>query len=128
MVNFDIFDLIRSGDAEWLRGDILSFTENGLEFNQRAKGVPKLGPGKTVNVDADIVILATRFDRPSLSFLPSETFEAPYGPPNWYLKTFTPQHPSVCINAIGSVGNWHIGIYTRILLMFLLDPLTRPRP
>ncbi|OBT66092.1 hypothetical protein VE03_05069 [Pseudogymnoascus sp. 23342-1-I1] len=134
MVNSDIFDLIRSGDAEWLRGDILSFTENGLRFNQRDKGVPKRGPGKTVDVDADMVILATGFDRPSLSFLPSETFEAPYGPPNWYLQTFPPQHPSVCatnctyINAIGSVGNWHIGIYTRILLMFLLDPMTRPRP
>lgn len=24
------------------------------------------------------------------------------------------------------MGNFHIGIYTRILLMFLLDPLTRP--
>ena len=32
------------------------------------------------------------------------------------------------MNAIGSVGNWHIGIYTRILLMFLVDPLTRPSP
>lgn len=30
------------------------------------------------------------------------------------------------MNAIGTVGNWHIGIYTRILLMFLVDPLTRP--
>jgi hypothetical protein len=32
------------------------------------------------------------------------------------------------VNAIGTVGNWHIGIYTRILLMFLVDPLTRPGP
>lgn len=35
---------------------------------------------------------------------------------------------STYVNAIGTVGNWHIGIYTRILLMFLVDPLTRPRP
>jgi hypothetical protein len=27
----------------------------------------------------------------------------------------------------GTVGNWHIGIYTRLLLMFLVDPLTRPK-
>jgi len=33
---------------------------------------------------------------------------------------------STYISAIGTVGNWHIGIYTRILLMFLVDPLTRP--
>lgn len=30
------------------------------------------------------------------------------------------------INAIGTVGHFHIGVYTRILLMFLSDPLTRP--
>lgn len=35
---------------------------------------------------------------------------------------------STYVNGIGAVGNWHIGIYTRILLMFLVDPLTRPRP
>jgi hypothetical protein len=32
------------------------------------------------------------------------------------------------VAGIGTVGNWHIGIYTRILLMFLSDPLTRPGP
>jgi hypothetical protein len=30
------------------------------------------------------------------------------------------------VNAIGTVGNYHIGIYTRFLLMFLVDPLSRP--
>ncbi len=30
------------------------------------------------------------------------------------------------VNAIGTVGNYHIGIYTRLLLMFLVDPLARP--
>jgi len=77
--------------------------------------------------------MATGFDRPTLEFLPEDSFGDPYSPPNWYLQTFPPQHVSVCcnnctyVNAIGSVGNWHIGIYTRILLMFLSDPLTRPR-
>jgi hypothetical protein len=27
----------------------------------------------------------------------------------------------------GTVGNWHIGIYTRFLLMYLVDPLARPK-
>jgi len=31
------------------------------------------------------------------------------------------------VNAIGTVGNYHIGIYTRLLLMFLVDPLARPQ-
>lgn len=134
MVNSDVMDKIREGKAEWLRGDIKGFTEEGIVFNLRAKGVPSGGPGKLQLVKGDIVVMATGYDRPSLDFLPSDTFKDPYSPPNWYLQTFPPTHPSVCcnnctyVNAIGAVGNWHIGIYTRILLMFLSDPLTRPSP
>ncbi|QPH02574.1 hypothetical protein C2857_006786 [Epichloe festucae Fl1] len=134
MVNSDIMDKLRSGKAQWIRGDIESLVENGVQVNRRAKGVPKGGPGHQEVIDADMVIMATGFKRPSLSFLPDDSFEEPYGPPNWYLQTFPPAHPSVSainctyISAIGSVGNWHIGIYNRILLMFLVDPLTRPSP
>ncbi|KAJ3845510.1 hypothetical protein F5878DRAFT_654872 [Lentinula raphanica] len=133
MVNSDVLDKIREGSAAWLRGDIIGFVENGLRFTQRAQGVPPGGPGKEVTVECDLVIMATGFSRPKLSFLPDECFEEPYAPPNWYLQTFPPGYMSVCannctyVNAIGTVGNYHIGIYTRILLMFLVDPLTRPR-
>lgn len=46
---------------------------------------------------------------------------------------FPPSDPTVAginstyVNAIGAVGNYHIGIYTRLLLIYLIDPLTRPR-
>lgn len=132
MVNSDVLKRLRSGKAEWLRCDIEQFVDNGVQVNRRAKGVPKGGPGHQQVVEADIVIMATGFKRPSLSFLPDDSFDEPYAPPNWYLQTFPPTHPSISainctyISAIGSVGNWHIGIYTRILLMFLTDPLTRP--
>jgi hypothetical protein len=134
MVNSDVMDKIRSGKADWLRGDIKGFTEDGVKFSIRAKGVPAGGPGREEIIKGDIVVMATGFDRPSLNFLPDDNFKEPYAPPNWYLQTFPPEHPSICcnnctyVNAIGSVGNWHIGIYTRILLMFLSDPLTRPQP
>lgn len=134
MVNSDVMDKLRKGDAEWIRGDIEGFCEKGVIMNRRAKGVPKGGPGREQVIDADIVVMATGFKRPSLAFLPEDCFTAPYGPPNWYLQTFPPAHPSISainctyVSAIGSVGNWHIGIYTRILLMFLCDPLTRPSP
>lgn len=133
MVNSDVMDKIRSGEAEWLRGDIKRFTEKGILFNLRGKGVPPGGPGREREIEADIVVMATGYTRPTLNFLPEDSFGEPYNPPNWYLQTFPPNHVSVCannctyVNAIGSVGNWHIGIYTRILLMFLSDPLTRPR-
>jgi hypothetical protein len=134
MVNSDVMDKIRTGKAEWLRCDIKGFVEDGVKVNIRAKGVPKGGPGKEKIIKGDMVVMATGFDRPSLDFLPEDCFEEPYAPPNWYLQTFPPQHPSVCcnnctyINAIGTVGNWHIGILTRMLLTFLVDSRTRPSP
>lgn len=134
MVNSDVMDKIRSGTAEWVRCDIQSIEEHGVKVNRRSKGVPAGGPGKEDVIDADIIVLATGFARPSLSFLPEDSFKEPYGAPNWYLQTIPPVHPSVAainctyLSGIGTVGNWHIGIYTRILLMFLVDPLTRPSP
>ncbi|AEO70705.1 uncharacterized protein THITE_2122393 [Thermothielavioides terrestris NRRL 8126] len=134
MVNSDIMDKLRSGRAEWIRCDIERFTEKGVRINRRAKGVPAGGPGRPDLIEGDIVVMSTGYARPRLDFLPASCFDKPYDPPNWYLQTFPPNHPSVsCINctyknAIGTVGNWHIGIYTRILLMFLVDPLTRPSP
>ena len=134
MVNSDVLDLVRHGKADWLRGDIVHFTRDGIIFNHRAQGVPKGGPGRQEEVRADMVILATGFHRPSLAFLPDDVFAPPYAPPAWYLQCFPPQHVAICAanctyaNAIGTVGSWHIGIYTRLLLVFLVDPLARPRP
>ncbi|ERT03419.1 hypothetical protein HMPREF1624_01734 [Sporothrix schenckii ATCC 58251] len=134
MVNSDVMDKLRAGTAQWVRCDIEKFSETGVVVNRRGQGVPKNGPGHREEINADIVVLATGFKRPSLSILPEDCFDEPYDPPNWYLQTFPPTHPSIsAINctylaAIGTVGNWHIGIYTRILLMFLVDPLTRPSP
>lgn len=132
MVNSDIFHQIRAHKAAWLRGDIIKFTENGILFNHRAQGVPKGGPGREEEIKGDMVILATGFQRPSLSFLPPDCFEPDYQPPKWFVQVFPPKHMSICainatyVNAIGTVGNYHIGIYTRLLLMFLVDPLARP--
>jgi len=134
MVNSDVMEKLRSGKAEWLRCDIERCVEDGVLVNRRAKGVPAGGPGEKEVIRGDMIVMATGFERPELDFLPGSCFKKPYAPPNYYLGTFPPEHPSIsCINctykgAIGTVGNWHIGIYTRILLMFLVDPLTRPSP
>lgn len=133
MVNSRILEEIRAGRASWLRGDVHSIEPNGVLFNRRAKGVPKGGIGHEELVEGDFIIMATGFSRPSLGFLPPAVFEDPYPPPKWYLQVFPPSHPSICannctyVNAIGSVGNYHIGIYTRLLLVFLVDPLAAPR-
>lgn len=132
MVNSEIFHQIRSGKASWLRGDIYSVEENGILFNRRVPGVPKGGPGYEMLVEGDIIVMATGYKRPSLSFLPDEVFTPPYCPPRWYLQVFPPEYPSISainctyVNAIGTVGNYHIGIYTRLLLMFLVGKSAFP--
>lgn len=132
MVNDKVLEQIRSGEAKWLRGDIKHIAWDGIVYNLRESGVPQGGPGKETFVPCSVIVYATGFSRPSLDFLPSDCFDAPYEPPNWYLQTFPPSHVDICannctyVNAIGTVGHFHIGIYTRLLLMFLTDPLTRP--
>ncbi|CZT01098.1 related to ACB 4-hydroxyacetophenone monooxygenase [Rhynchosporium graminicola] len=44
MVNSEVLDKIRSGSAEWLRGDILSLTSTGIKFNHRGKRRPYQRP------------------------------------------------------------------------------------
>ncbi|KAJ5982229.1 hypothetical protein N7451_012329 [Penicillium sp. IBT 35674x] len=134
MVNDEILKQIRSGRIEWLRGDIKEFKEKGILFNHREKGIPKGGPGREELIEGDICVMATGFHRPSLAFLPKRCFDSPYSPPNWFLQAFPPGYSDICannctyVNAIGTVGNIHIGLYTRLLLMFIVDPSTRPSP
>lgn len=86
MVNSEIFNQVRQGKAQWLRGDIEQVEENGIYFNHRQQGVPKGGVGHHKLVEGDMIVMATGFKRPSLSFLPDEVFTSPYGPPRWYLQ------------------------------------------
>ncbi|KAH7886593.1 hypothetical protein F5I97DRAFT_1808238 [Phlebopus sp. FC_14] len=82
--------------------------------------------------NADMIVLATGYKRPDIGFLPGELFPEDYDRPNLYLQNFCTEDWSVLMtnsayqNAIGTVGHFHIGIYTRILLTLLLDPSTRP--
>lgn len=132
LVSEDALSHAYSGRVEWLSGDIQSLETHGAYFVQRAHGVPKGGPGRHVQIPADMIIVATGFQRPDLGFLPQEAFAAPYVPPDWFLQAFPVGYPdvctinAVCVNSVGPLGGVHIGLYTRILLMFLADPRTRP--
>lgn len=89
-------------------------------------------------LSADVIIIATGYKRPSIDFLPKDLFpkdkDHDYSPPSLYLQNFSVEDWSILMtnasyqDAIGTVGNWHIGIYARILMVFLLDESTRPVP
>ena len=133
LVNSALFTLIRSGKLKWLRGQIANFEKDGLRFHRYSKDVNKCVSRKGSVIEGDVVIMATGYQRPNFRFLPLECFQEPYAPPNWYLQNFPPKHFGICainstyVEGIASIGNYHIGIYTRILIMFLLDSRTRPR-
>lgn len=119
MVNSDIFHQIRAGKAEWLRGDIIGFEETGIRFNHRAKGVPKGGPGREDVVEGDMVIMATGYQRPSLSFLPNEVFKEPHQPPNWYLQVYV-----LSRNTLGLVSGFDEHLIMTQILFFKRRMLT----
>ena len=134
VVNDRCLDYIREGKADYQRADVISVTERGIEWNSRKRGQPKGEKGEKRHSEADIIILAAGFERPSFDFLPQDLFPEGYSRPNMYLQVFPVTDWSVlCTNstfhdAVGTVGNVHIGMYARILALFLLDPDTRPPP
>lgn len=117
---------LRSVKAEWIRCDIDQFIAKGVKINGCRGG----GKGSSETIETDVVVMATGYKRPQLSeILPGMCFAPPYRPPNWFLETFPTNHSSIaCINCGKDSGNWHIGLQTRILLMFLVDHQTKPSP
>ncbi|KAH7914898.1 hypothetical protein BJ138DRAFT_1055951 [Hygrophoropsis aurantiaca] len=104
------------------------------EKEQKTKKQPPQEQSRVEDIRADIVILATGYKHPDLGFLPKDLFPEGYDRPNMYLQNFSTEDWSLLmtnsayLNAIGTVGHVHIGIYTRILLTLLLDPNARPTP
>ncbi|KAF8152257.1 hypothetical protein B0H34DRAFT_111065 [Crassisporium funariophilum] len=113
------------------------------EKNPRKKSLqPRRGGGAVEEVNkseeklysADVIVLATGYKKPSVDFLPANLFPEGYQRPDLYLQNFSTEDWSILMtnsaymNAIGTVGHFHIGIYTRILLTLLLDKTARPAP
>lgn len=138
IVNDEFLQHIREGKTQYIRGDTLAFTETGVQINERERGSKAGDKGRETVVDADVIVLATGYERPSIDMLPKDLFpeegDRHYTRPNLYLQNFSTEDCSVLLtnasymDAIGTVGNWHIGMYARILMLFLLDRRCRPVP
>ncbi|TEB35157.1 FAD/NAD-P-binding domain-containing protein [Coprinellus micaceus] len=148
VVNDAFLHHVRSGKVHYVRGSPTRLSKNGVVVSPR-KGAKKredgkldeddativtVGEGEEREIEADVVVLATGFEKPSVDFLPKELFPEGYQRPDLYLQNFSTEDWSILMtnsayqNAIGTVGHFHIGIYTRILLTLLLDPSARPSP
>ncbi|CDO73859.1 hypothetical protein BN946_scf185016.g16 [Trametes cinnabarina] len=134
VVNDEFVNLVRNGRCEYVRGDIVRFTRDGVRVKVRGRQ-DKPGDGKLEKeFKGDMVVLATGFQRPELDFFKAKLFPKGYSGPSVYLQGFSTEDWSVLLtnvmfqHGLGTVGQVHIGIYMRILLMFLMDPATRPTP
>lgn len=63
----------------------------------------------------------------SIRFSSGDDNSSGFSHAEWFRQVSICANNCTYVNAIGTVGNYHIGIYTRLLLMFLVDPLARPR-
>ncbi|KAF7295566.1 hypothetical protein MIND_01096600 [Mycena indigotica] len=134
VVNDAFLGHVRSGACRYIHGDPVRLTEQGVHVNVRERGTKLDDKGRKETISADLIVLATGYEKPSIDFLPDELFPEGYQRPDLYLQNFSTEDWSVLLtnsaymSAIGTVGHFHIGIYTRILLTLLLDPNTRPIP
>lgn len=135
VVNNEAMAMIRKGQADYLRGDVQEVTPTGVRFSHRHRGVKKGGKGfEELHVPADVIVVATGFEKPTVDFLPDDLFPDGYSRPNIYLQVFPIQDTSIWLpnatfkDAVGTVGNWHIGIYARVWTVLRMDKTTRPTP
>ncbi|KDE08675.1 hypothetical protein MVLG_01133 [Microbotryum lychnidis-dioicae p1A1 Lamole] len=138
IVNNDFLNHIREGKIAYKRGDTQEFTAQGVRFSERERDQDIGEEGIDTVVTADIVVFATGYERPSIDFLPKDLFPVEgardYQPPNLYIQMFSTEDCSVLLtnaaylDAIGTVGSFHIGVFARVLMLFLLDKRTRPMP
>ncbi|EIW74220.1 FAD/NAD(P)-binding domain-containing protein [Coniophora puteana RWD-64-598 SS2] len=144
VVNDVFLDHVRAGRCSYVRCETERFTKRGALvklYDRIDRRKPSHGSHSRnthpeepheEEIEADVVVLATGYKKPSMDFLPQELFPEGYERPNLYLQNFSTEDwsclmtNSAYINAIGTVGHVHIGFYTRILLTLLLDPDARP--
>lgn len=132
VVNDLFLSHVRSGVCEYVRGDTIRVTPSGVLVNTRGRQSKPGDKGTEKEFKADVLVLATGYERPEIDFLPGDLWPSGYERPNLYLQNFSTEDWSILMtnsaymDAIGTVGHVHIGIYTRILLTFLLDGNSRP--
>ena len=100
---------VRSGKCTYIRGDTLCLTAKGALVNTRPRDSHPGDAGEEKELEADVIILATGFERPRIDFLPAGLFPDGYARPDLYLQNFSTEDWSVLLtnsaykNAIGTV-------------------------
>ncbi|KAJ7217079.1 FAD/NAD(P)-binding domain-containing protein, partial [Mycena pura] len=129
VVNDAFLRHVRTGACKYVRGDTVRLIAAGVRTNVRERGTK---PGSKGDINADVVVLATGFEKPSISFLDESLFPEGYERPNLYLQNFSTEDWSVLTTNsayMSAIGAFLRRLqHTRILLTLLLDENARPLP
>lgn len=131
IVNGEFLKLVRENRADYVRAKIERISPLGVE-------IQRFGLDEPETVPAHVIVEATGYKRPYLGFLPTQQLfrgaKAPnqYTPPNLFLQHFVANDWSCLMTnagyyeGLGTVGFTHIGIFARMMMMFMLDDATAP--
>jgi hypothetical protein len=110
IVNDRFLTFVRSGKCSYMRSDLKRLTSNSANLSLRKRGTEPGDPGRSAEVEVDILILATGYKRPSIDFLPQDLFPDDYQRPDLYLQNFSVEDWSVLMtnsaymNAVGEIS------------------------
>jgi dimethylaniline monooxygenase (N-oxide forming) len=90
IVNSSALQHIREKRADYLRGDVKEVGQNSISFNFRKRNQKKETRGKHLDVEADVIVIATGFDVPKIDFLPQDLFPEDYTRPHPSLVSLRP--------------------------------------
>lgn len=130
-VNSRFLNLIRQGKTIYHKGVVDRIVHDGVYYQPR-KGEPDYGVPSFIRADA--IIYATGFKKPGFDFLPSGLLDKPFAPPSLYMTFICARDCSLVLtnatykDAIGSVSNYHIGLFSRVALLFNDRPDLAPTP
>jgi len=69
---------VRQKKASYIRGDTQEITARGVKITERGYGTKPGDKGEQKMIDADVIVLATGFERPTVDFLPADLFPERY--------------------------------------------------
>jgi hypothetical protein len=95
IISIDILERLQKGVARWIRCDFEGFTDRGVVVTHRGNGLPSHNSGTRDTIAADVIIMASGYERPLLEFLPPECFEVRQRPAEWYIQGFPQEHLSI---------------------------------
>lgn len=131
VVNNHIWGHVRSGRLKYFKGKLLEVLPQEVRLD-----VESDGEIREMKLKADVLINATGFNKPAWNkFLPTDELfpKKECSPPNLYLINFSAVDPTFLmanaayVQGTAPIGNVQIGILTRMLMMFLVQPETAPQ-